>query len=147
MFVESIGGTLVVGAIGYLAYTKIPEQMRVRHSIRSVIVKKGIAHMCMAGGKKIKIHPSVEYVLPKQYGYRVLVHLPDSINLDHFLARQEVFEHKVGYPIVFNVKGDVLFMDIVTTKEEVMLPSMVVRELTPVAPKREENEGWVIKRI
>jgi hypothetical protein len=139
MIFETIGAGLVITSLGLYAYSKRPMQMKIRQAIKSVIVKREVCHMCSAERKVMKIYPSVEYVIPKYYGYRVLVHLPNDLKLEHFLARQEIFEDKVGYPIVMNVEGDVLFMDVVTTKDEVILPSRNVIELTRDSSNRIQN--------
>lgn len=130
MLLSTIGSSLIVSSLAFYAYSKRPEQMKIKQAIKSVIVKKEVCHMCSADRKVMKIYPSVEYVIPKKYGYRVLVHMPKDLTLKHFIVRQEVFERKVGYPIVMNMEGDVLFMDVITTKEEVIIPSRNVIELT-----------------
>lgn len=115
MIATVIGGSMIAGAVSVMAWENRPKQMKIRQSIRSVVVKKGIAHECYAEGRKIKVHPTVEYVIPKDYGYRALIHLPDRVTKEHFVARQEIFEHKIGHPIVFGIQGDILTMDIITT--------------------------------
>src|SRR5690554_1174186 len=76
--------------------------------------------------RKLKkmIPDEIEYVLPKEYGYRVLIKMSINTTEDDYKRREDAFEHKLGYPVIIRSEGDVLYMDIVTKKGEFNFPPL-----------------------
>lgn len=102
---DLIGIGLLGGSVIGLFLTR-SEQAKIKQKLRRMITDE------------------IEYVLPKEYGYRVLIKMSINTTEDDYKRREDAFEHKLGYPVIIRSEGDVLYMDIVTKEGEFNFPSL-----------------------